>query len=312
MSIVVASVGYFTAIVLADTADIARHLSAVPASGIALLLGLSLVNYSLRFFRWHGYIRRLGGDVPFTWHLLYYLASIGLTTTPAKAGEAVRAVYLKNHGIPYSRSFAALFAERVADVVAVALIAGLGLSKFGVHFKSVALLCAALILLILALWLLRARVPLPWLGTSTRPWIGRIAARCEEIFHCASELLSVRAVSAGTLVGLISWSAEAFALYLICVYLHLDVSVAVAMSIFALSMLIGAVSFLPGGLGTTEVAMGALLLSIGADASLAITATVLCRATTLWFGVAIGLGAIGLLESLRRGMFPATDIAPRA
>ena len=54
-------------------------------------------------------------------------------------------------------------------------------------------------------------------------------------------------------------------------------------------MLIGAISFLPGGLGGAEVTMTALLMLNGMDNGAAVAATLLIRLTTLWFAVVLGL-----------------------
>jgi uncharacterized protein (TIRG00374 family) len=63
-------------------------------------------------------------------------------------------------------------------------------------------------------------------------------------------------------------------------------------------MLIGAISFLPGGLGGAEVTMTALLMLNGMDNGAAVAATLLIRLTTLWFAVVLGL--LALLPGQRR------------
>ena len=65
-----------------------------------------------------------------------------------------------------------------------------------------------------------------------------------------------------------------------------------AVFIYAFAMLVGALSFLPGGLGGSEAAMIALLSLNGFPEASAVTATLICRLATLWF--AVGLGAIFL------------------
>jgi uncharacterized protein (TIRG00374 family) len=58
--------------------------------------------------------------------------------------------------------------------------------------------------------------------------------------------------------------------------------------VYALAMLAGAVSFMPGGLGGAEAVMVGLLVWKGMDGADAVAATVLIRLATLWFAVAIG------------------------
>ncbi|MFW9806266.1 MAG: lysylphosphatidylglycerol synthase domain-containing protein, partial [Candidatus Thorarchaeota archaeon] len=66
--------------------------------------------------------------------------------------------------------------------------------------------------------------------------------------------------------------------------------------VHATASIIGAISFLPGGVGTyelTSVALITFLLGLTpADAS---AATILIRVVTLWFSVIVGFVALGIL-----------------
>jgi uncharacterized protein (TIRG00374 family) len=64
--------------------------------------------------------------------------------------------------------------------------------------------------------------------------------------------------------------------------------------IFAFAMMVGAISVLPGGLGSTEATMVGLLATQHVPADVAVVATALVRVTTLWFAVALGLCALPL------------------
>src|ERR1700690_762973 len=85
--------------------------------GCSYVLGLSLLNYVLRFIRWHAFMSRLGHRLAAFRHLLDYLSGFALTVSPAKAGEALRGVYLREHGVGYSQSIGALFVERLLDLL---------------------------------------------------------------------------------------------------------------------------------------------------------------------------------------------------
>jgi uncharacterized protein (TIRG00374 family) len=64
--------------------------------------------------------------------------------------------------------------------------------------------------------------------------------------------------------------------------------------IYASTTIVGALSFLPGGLGVTEGAMTMLLVrgAVGLDGAAAFDATLLTRLATLWFAVLLGLGCL--------------------
>jgi glycosyltransferase 2 family protein len=290
--------GYLAAIHLADQAEILASLRELGGAQLALILALSLVNYGLRFLRWHWLITRLGHGVPPFQHLSYYLGGFAFTVTPGKAGEGIRAVYLKPHGVSYMDSLAALFMERLQDLLTIGLLSALIIYQFQ-DFQWLVL--AALLLLALVTWTiglpsLPANLLLLEKKISVRP-LSFVLRHLAGLFDAATRLRQPSLFGTGMLLGVVAWAAEGFALYLILVWLGMDISLPVAMGIYALSLLVGAASLLPGGLGGTEVAMAALLALSGASPTIAVAATLLCRLTTLWFAVILGAGAITLLSA---------------
>ncbi len=70
--------------------------------------------------------------------------------------------------------------------------------------------------------------------------------------------------------------------------LGIDVVVATATFIYAFATIFGAVTLLPGGIGTTEGSVTGLLVLQGVSVIDAAASTFVIRACTLWFAVAIG------------------------
>lgn len=277
--------------------DFVRALSSVSAAQLAALLGLSLVNYALRLLRWSWYLRRLGHRIPFGRDCLYYLAGFALTVSPAKAGEAVRGVYLKKHGVPYSDTFAALVAERLLDVLAVAVLGALILPLFGQYWWLVGV--AAAIVLAVTIIVTRQATPRVLESAAARfgTRIGGLLVHVARLLRSSAALLRPGLLLPGLAIGLASWAAEGFGLYLLLGWLGLPVSIEAGMGVYALSMLAGALSFLPGGLGGAEAALAILVVALGGSSAVAFAAAVICRAATLWFAVVIGLLALIVLET---------------
>jgi hypothetical protein len=78
MLVAIAGLGmlaYLGAALATDYAALERALVQLGWTGTALILGLSLLNYVLRFQRWHLYLRELGHRLPWGHHLLVYLAA---------------------------------------------------------------------------------------------------------------------------------------------------------------------------------------------------------------------------------------------
>ena len=100
----------------------------------------------------------------------------------------------------------------------------------------------------------------------------------------------------GLFLGLLAWAAEGYGLYIVLERMGADVPIYLAAGIYGVSVLAGAVSFVPGGLGGTELVMRSLLIVAGVDAPVAVSAVIICRLATLWFAVAIGLVAVVGIE----------------
>src|SRR5262245_21563385 len=98
----------------------------------AAALGLSCVNYWLRFQKWQYYLRRLGiSGIPALDSLLVFLSGFVLTVTPGKLGEVFKSVVLaKTHGVPVARTAPIVIADRLIDVIGIVLLILLGGASF--------------------------------------------------------------------------------------------------------------------------------------------------------------------------------------
>ena len=276
-------------------------ISKLGVGGIVLILGLSLVNYALRFMRWQWYLSRLGYDVPRGPSFRYYLAGFAFTTTPGKAGEAVRSLYLKRRGVPYPQSLSALFVERLSDLAAIVLLSSLGVWFFGQYVVFMVLSVAAVALLILTLQSHKMRVLLRDKVVGRLPdKLARPAAHALDMMEAAGSLLTWRYLWGGLGLSLLAWGAEGVAFYIILAYMNLPVTFVAGVGIYSLGVTVGALSFLPGGLGSTEAVMVLLLLALGVAQADAGAAVILCRLATLWFAVIIGAGVLLGLEQPKR------------
>lgn len=295
-SVALAALAYLAFSLWGGWRNVAAAAGKVGLVGLATALSLSLVNYGLRFTRWQAYLAAMGQAVPWRPSLRIYVAGFALTTTPGKAGETIRGVLLKKRGVPYPVSFAAFFSERLSDLLAVVLLALLGLALYPPARPVVAigatLVAVGLVLLgnaALANWL-EARVS----GTSrTSTLLRHGLAVLRQARRCHEPML----LGGATVLGVIAWAAEAWAFYLVLGWMNVQVPLTFAVFVYAVSMLGGALSFMPGGLGGAEAIMIGLLLWQGIDAADAVAATVIIRVATLWFAVLLGLAAATLREA---------------
>jgi len=300
------------ATLFADARKLAESLVAFPWWRMAPALGLSLLNYALRSWRMDFYLRSLGVRLPRTEVVLVFVAGFVFSVTPGKLGEVFKAYILKERrGVPIADTTTIVIAERFTDVLGLLLIAAFGVYTHGTG-QTLFLSVIGLAVCFLAGVAHPTLVPAAarrFSGAIARfALLSKIVAAVERVHGALRTLCTPRKIFVATLVAAIAWLAECIAFRLILDGFStpgggLDEAVLV----YAMATLFGAVSMLPGGMGSTEALMVALSLEVfhlAGTLEEATAATLLVRFATLWF--AVGLGGVSLAW-LRRG---ARRLAP--
>lgn len=290
---------YFVALLWADSkTGVLRRLPEL-APMLPALVAATLTSIALRFARWQWLLRRAGHRVPVGHSLLAYVAGFAFTATPGKVGELLRVRYLVTAGVPASRVVSAFVYERLFDLTAVLLVAlpvAAEFQVFGVAASFVAIVFGLVGGLAVSRRLgLRAVAALRRLGLMRLARIVRAAmAGLHDIRLWAT--LPDTALALG--VGVAAWLVTAWSFAYLVGALHIDTALSplALLALFPVAMLAGAASMLPGGLGSTEAILIALLTFSGAALAPASLAAVGIRLATLWLATVMGMAAFGWLE----------------
>ena len=291
-SVALAALGYLGLTLWAGWREVVAAVVQVGPFVLFGLLALSLTNYLLRFLRWGRYLALLDAPMPWRINLDIYFSGFALTTSPGKLGEMLRSVLLKPHGVPASASIAAFFAERLSDLLSILVLTAIGLWSYAPARPVVGLaLAAAAIALLLVQWTALISAIECWAMARPQKWARLVVKLCEIILHFR-RCFTLSTMSMGLSIGVVAWFAEGLGFWWLLGALGHPLPLTTAVFIYAFAMLIGGISFLPGGLGGSEAVMIGLLVLNGFPEHAAVTATLICRLATLWF--AVGLGAIFL------------------
>ena len=291
--VVVAAVAALS--ITGDLRDIGDRLGSFAWWTFAAAIGLSLVNYAVRYVRWALYLRMCVIHVPPASRVGVFVAGLSLAITPGKVGELVKSVLLRDlHGVPITRSAPVVIAERVTDLTALVVLAGIGVAIYGIAVTATVTSAAVIALgLVVLAW---PRLAHAMIRLVTRPrFAARFREKLIEIYDGIAALCRPGRLAAATVIGGVGWLGECVGFALIVHgFAGASIDVGLAILIYAVTTIVGALSFLPGGLGVTEGAMTLLLVQSahGLDTATAIAASVLCRLATLWFGVVVGLGGM--------------------
>jgi uncharacterized membrane protein YbhN (UPF0104 family) len=305
--VVVSAVG-FVVVLCAATLLAGGHgaltaLRAVPARVFVLMLALSCCNYVCRTLRWLVFSRAMQVCVPVLLNALYYIAGFSMTTTPGKLGEALRLWLLRRaHGCRYADTVGLLIADRLWDAVAMAVVLCASVAWLAAYlWISLAALAivGGVTLLCLKPSLLLAGVRL---AAGAAPRRRRMFATWRRSLRKLQHLARPDVFALGLGLGIAGWFCEGISLYVLAHALGAQVPAMACVFIFSFAMIVGAISVLPGGLGSTEATMGGLLVLQGVPLQTAILATAIVRITTLWFAVCLGFCALPAALRLTGGV----------
>lgn len=295
--VLLSALGYLAFSLWGGWREVVEAIVRVGFIGTAIALALSLVNYGLRFVRWQKFLALLGHRVHTPESLRIYIAGFGLTILPGKVGETIRSVFLKHHGVTYPESLAAFFSEQFSNLISMLLLVAIGLWAYPQAQPVVMILAALIVTGLVVMQQTRWLQALENFAQNKLPArLGKLVGHGIEIVLHSGRCFSLPMLVYGIALGLVAWGAEGMAFYYIMHVLGSDLSLQTALFIYAFSMLVGALSFLPGGLGGTEATMVALLILNNVAQPQAVAATVLIRLATLWFAVALGVIALSISD----------------
>lgn len=237
-----------------------------------------------RALRWSALLRQLDVTVPLT--DLYFSSAVALgfaTVTPLQSGELLKVESLKRHGrMDRSEGYSSFLVERIADLGVVMMLAAvgvllgcnLGLPPKAVYGSLIVMLAGGTASIGL-LW--KCKLP------------GRVGRFQLQMRRCVGTPATMVTVFLLTLLG---WAVTAAGWYASLLSLGLNVSYATTVAMMALVVLVSILTFLPGGIGVSEVGISVFLVEMGQSVAQSQAGALIVRL----YGVFIlGLAAIHLL-----------------
>lgn len=323
------------AVVLVTGAGTLREkLDHFPLAYFVPVLALKVLNWALRYVEWRYFLGVIG--VRTTWRgptapatasapptlrerdsVILWLAGLTLAISPGKLAEVLKALVLRHlTGVEFSRSAPVIFMERLVDGLAVIVLAALGLAFVAGSLPgsdlsagyAVVVLIGTTAALIAGITLVQVRpLALAVIDRSARwPLVGRFHAAIRTLYESSYDLLKLRHLAPMTLVGMGAYFSDAAGFYLLLRGLGIPGSAtlfAQAVFILGFSVIVAALSAMPGGAGGRELTVGAMLTGVvGLSRADAGTATFLISLFQVWVGVVLGLAIIALF---RRTLFPS-------
>lgn len=282
---------YIGFIAYSDFSEFSSNISQFKFEFLPIILGLSFVSYFIMGIRQKIFLKRLGIELKTKESLLLYFSGLSMSITPGGAGEAIKSYYLKKkYGHKISKTFPLVLIERFHDLgVVISVIA------FTLIFLQISEVIIVEIIIIPLIIIAYVLVRIKKLFVKTINFFNRIK-KLEKIFggilksyDGMYEMLDPKTTIKAWAIGIIAQIFFALSVYSVFLAFDQDFGFIFTTQVVYSSILFGAISLLPGGVGLTEISTMNFLTDKGIEISLATSITIMLRLATIWFSTIMGL-----------------------
>ncbi len=290
--IILAITVYAMIVIISDFEILVEHLQTAKIEFILLGGFVVFVGLIPRSFRWYLMIRELGIKVDWKPVIPIYLSGLAFGLSPGRLGEVAKSIYLKRLvDAPIQKTAPTIIVERLLDVIAVLVISLLAFLLIG---EKHVMIIVSFFILMICLFLIYKKIYLIKILNKTQriPFLGKFSNNLIASIDIIFVLLKPKIFGITLILSVISWMIESLVVYFVLKAFDINLSIIHSAFVYVTSSLVGAASFLPGGIGTTEGGLIALLLLENIPIQESLGPVIIIRSITLWaiiiFGVVIG------------------------
>ena len=295
--IILSSIAFYSIFLfLSDISSLKSHSISFKYEYVFIILIFVVSSWIPLFLRWRLLCKNIGLKISLRVDFLVYLAGFALSITPAKVGELLRTQILRDKsGIQRSQTTPLIFIEKFYDLLGAVLVSSIGI----LYFPQIGIIVlGGLILSIIIFILFSSKITFDKsiIILSKFKFTKNFIEPLSKSHEILKNSTKIKIFSSSIILSLLYWLSISFAVFFILKSLSIDsLGFAEITSTYVSSLFLGALSFLPGGLGITEASFTGLLNIQGISLSMAIVTVIVVRLFTLWFGVVIGFIALKLV-----------------
>ena len=239
-----------------------------------------------KILRWRLLCKKVGLKISLFSDIKTWVGSQAFLATPGGAGLGIRSILLKKKfGLPISQTLPIILYERIIDLVSVTFIIFLLKIRFFMRINI-------LIPIIIAIFIVCT------FYSSIKHFIYQFLYKffplqkksAIQFLNSFKMLLNLRLNTLSIFIGICPWLVEGYSLNLIINNIgQFEISWYDSLFTHLLATLLGALSFLPGGLAATEFSIVGLLSLFKIPLEVSTTSGILIRLLTIWLATIIGM-----------------------
>ena len=260
---------------------------------LPLILVIVSASWIPIILKWHFLLRTCGIEIPLAKSIAVFLSGMFFEVTPGKIGGLMKSQILKtSSNIPRTKTAPIVLVEKVYDFIGAIVASIIGIIILGMEPY----------LIIIGILVLSAIFFFMYYGPASELFFNRITKtkffskyvkNMSEFHQTIQKSTNVKIATICILLAVAYWFIVSSAVYYVLIGFDIDaLNYLKVLAIYATSTLLGALSFIPGGIGVTEGTLTGLLTLEGIDVSTALILSVMIRLLTLWYSVFIGFIAL--------------------
>ena len=288
--VLVAAVGIYAIFLFtSDFNIISEKISNFKINYLPLILFLVTASWCPVFIKWHFLLKNCEIDIPLTRSITVFLSGLAFDITPGKLGALMKSQILKtSFNIPRTKTAPIVLVEKVYDLIGAILASIIGIIILGmdVYLIIIAILVLAMVFFFL---FYRPASEIFFKRVTKTKFFSKYVENISEFDKTVQKSTNVKVATICILLAVTYWFIVSTAVYYTLIGFDINIlDYLKVLSIYATSILLGAISFIPGGVGITEGALAGLFTLEGIDVSTALILSVIIRIFVLWYSVSIG------------------------
>ena len=287
--LVAAAVIYAIFLFASDYDTISETISSFNVNFLPHILFFATASWIPIFIKWHFLLKNSNIHVPVKGNIVVFLSGMGLELTPGHVGALIKSQILKTKfSISRTKTAPIVLIEKVYDLIGAIIASIMGIIILGMETYLIAIALSALAL-IFFLMCYRPAFDL-FLGLiAKRKFFSKYIENISDSYEIIKKSTSVKSFTICILLSIAYWSIISAGVYYILAGFGIDmIDYLKILSIYTSSAFLGAITFIPGGIGVTEGSLTGLLSMQGVDISVALVLSVMIRLFAFWYPVCVG------------------------
>ena len=260
---------------------------------LPLILLLVSVSWIPVIIKWHFLLKNCQIEIPLAKSVAVFLSGMFFDITPGQIGALMKSQILKTRSnIPRTKTAPIVLVEKVYDLIGAIVASIIGIIILGIHHHLIIIGILVLSTIFFFMYY-RPATELFFKRLIKTKFFSKYVENLSEFYEIIQKSTNVKVATICILLAVTYWFIVSAAGYYVLISFDINaLDYLKVLAIYATSTLLGAISFVPGGIGVTEGTLTGLLTLEGIGVSVALILSVMIRIFTLWYSAFIGFIAL--------------------